>query len=678
MLKVTMFAKFKTCMGDVNLIDVLYDIRGGKYAPVVNRIRVCMDKNDTGTADRLKRGLPAVTISATYQKRRVAAYLTGYNPLTILDFDELQPEEMPRLLALLREAVYTVACWISPRGRGIKVIAYPAVGLELVPENHVAVYNLVKDWYGKLLGVEVDASGKDAGRLCLVSHDPALSISPRFEPWLKGEGSLPTGLPPIEAVVSDKAAKLLAAARKNTTRKMAYAEGNRNNYVYLFASHCNRLGVEKREVEKYAGKVFADLSAEECRLAVDSAYTRTDQHATTEAKTQRASRGDGFVCRIQEFLTPRYELRRNLVRRLVEYRDKKGEGAAFLPVTDYWENSVWCALQKEEVFCHVSDLRAVIHSDFSPGYDPFCSYFEQLPAWDRQTDPIGVLAATLETTRPDFWRKCFEKWLVALVACAIDKHKENHTVMLLSGAQGLGKTTWLRHLVPPGLREYVYSGNLDPASKDSSLMMSDCFLIILDELSGQSRMELNRLKAMITKDSVRERRPYARNAEMYDRRASFAATVNDSQILTDRTGSRRFLCFEATQIDYTSPVDYAAVYAQALALFRDGFRYWFANTDIAEVNDNNEPFQQTCPEVELFYTYFRKSDRFEFPILLSSSEIVAKIAEKTRLPLTNISVNVIGKMLKRDGFVCQKKHGKWLYSVIELNFDQVEARRKGF
>lgn len=69
----------------------------------------------------------------------------------------------------------------------------------------------------------------------------------------------------------------------------------------------------------------------------------------------------------------------------------------------------------------------------------------------------------------------------------------------------------MRRLVPPVLHEYVYSGNLDPSSKDSSLMMSDCILIILDELSGQSRMEVNCLKAMITKDAVRERRPYARN-----------------------------------------------------------------------------------------------------------------------------------------------------------------------
>lgn len=133
-------------------------------------------------------------------------------------------------------------------------------------------------------------------------------------------------------------------------------------------------------------------------------------------------------------------------------------------------------------------------------------------------------------------------------------------------------------------------------------MMSDCFLIILDELSGQSRTELNQLKALITKNSVYERRPYARNAETYVRRASFAATVNDSEVLTDRTGSRRFLCFEATRIDlYPAGPDHTAVYAQALALFREGFCFWFANADIAEINSNNEPFQLVSPEWSCLY-----------------------------------------------------------------------------
>ena len=675
MLKVTQFARFKRNEGDVNLIDVLQDIRSGKYATKVNQIRVYMDKGNPDAAETLKKELPAVTLSATYAGQRLAKCITAYNPLVILDFDELKKEDLARLLETARQAVYTVACWISPRGHGIKIIAYPAVRMERSLKNHKAVYTLVKDWYENLLGIGADASRSDIGRLCLLSYDPTLYISPCFEAWLKGESGEPEGIGLIEPPVDPKASRLLASARKKTTRKYAYDKGNRNNYVHLFASHCNRLGINRADVVNYAAKAFADLPADERAAVIDSAYAHDEQHATAFLQTGR--RGASYVVQIQEHLSAHYDLRRNVVRRLVECRPK-GTDESFTPVNDYWENSVWCALQKEGVLCSVSELRSVIHSDFSPEYDPFCSYFDQLPAWDRQTDPIGALAATVCTTRPAYWEKCLRKWLVALVACACDERLENHTVLMVSGAQGLGKTTWLRNLVPPRLRQYVYSGNLDPTAKDSSLMMSDCFLIILDELSGQSRTELNQLKALITKNSVYERRPYARNAETYVRRASFAATVNDSEVLTDRTGSRRFLCFEATRIDYTLPVDHTAVYAQALALFREGFCFWFANADIAEINSNNEPFQLVSPELELLYTYYRKPVRFEMPLLLSCSELVTRIAERTRFPVTASGINIMGKMLKREGFEWVKKHGKQLYRVIELTSEQVEARRKGF
>ena len=91
MIKVTVFARFKTCMGDVNLIDVLSDIRNGKYATSINRIRACMDKGDLEAADMQKKALPAITISATYRGQRLVEYMTAYNPLIILDFDDLTP-----------------------------------------------------------------------------------------------------------------------------------------------------------------------------------------------------------------------------------------------------------------------------------------------------------------------------------------------------------------------------------------------------------------------------------------------------------------------------------------------------------------------------------------------------------------------------------------------------------
>ena len=693
MVQISVFIMFKNYRGDRALVAVLTEIKAGRYAPDVRKLRQCLADGDKTAAERIKKGLPAFTVSALYNGKRLKECLTGYNPLLILDLDGLSAAEIERLRALIEAALYTVACFLSPGGAGLKVIVYAAVRIEPVPENHRVIYDTMKAWYETLLDVGIDASGSDAGRLCFVSDDSGLFISPRFSDWLNDTGQLPDDMPlldpvnprrgPVvlsaaqaipteEAPAGERLPRLFANARSRTSRKGKYEEGNRNNYVYQFGCHCNRLGISQEETAAYCNRSFPDLPGEEIGQALDSAYSHQEEKGQEE-KTARQDRKVENICR---YLTDHYTLRYNVVRSFVEWRKRKGT-KDFAPVTDYWENSVWCAMHLEGIQCLQKDLHSVILSDFSREYNPFTAYFKGLPAWDGVSDHIARLAATVTTDRPDYWLMCLRKWLVATVACAVSEKQENHSVLLLSGAQGIGKTTWCRHLVPPSLLGYVYSGNIDPSSKDAPLLLSDCFLIILDELSGQSRMELNRLKAMITKDSVYERRSYARNAETYTRRASFLATVNDSQVLTDRTGSRRFLCFEAQGIDYATPVDHAGIYSQALALYRSGFKFWFSGTEITEINLNNEAFQQSSPEEELFYTYFRKPVRFEAPSYLSSSEILAKLALFTRLSITSMNVINLGKILKKDGFEQIRRHGKRLYSVVELTFDQVKAHQMG-
>lgn len=681
MIEVTMFSNFKNCRGNHPLTAIAGEIQNGKYEIPVSLHRTALTAGDKDTAERIKKTLMAFTVSATYRETRRIEHLSRYNPLQILDIDGLDPTDIPRLRTLIEAAPYTVYCFLSPGARGLKIIAYSAVDIELHPNNHRIIYNTLKSWYADLLHVEIDASGSDAGRLCFVSYDPDLYASPRFTGWLCNEEELPDDLPllppltkpPPKTTGTNDSARLLAAARKKIDKQESYNEGNRNNYIFRFACLCNRAGIPAQNLIDYCTVNFADLPAEEHNNAIASAYNNKEEYNSHHPQKQ----GGKKVEMIQQYLSEHFSLRKNVVRGLIEYREKQKKHKEYQPVTDYWENSVWCTLQLQGVLCKISELRSVIHSDFSKEYDPFKSYFYKLSPWDGTTDHIAQLASTVSTTNPGYWLTCLRKWLVATVACAIEEGMENHTVLLLSGGQGLGKTTWCRNLVPPQLRRYTYSGNIDPASKDSTLLLSDCFLIVLDELSGQSRMELNRLKAMITKNYVRERRAYAHNAETYERRASFAATVNDSQVLTDRTGSRRFLCFEATRIDYLSPIDHKGVYAQALALYKDKFKFWFSDSDIAEINRNNEPFQQSSPEEELFYTFFRKPCRFEPPQLLSSSEIIAKIAEKTRLPITPINVNNLGKMLKRAQFEHTIRQGKRIFSVIELSFDEVKSVQRG-
>ena len=186
MVQTSIFVSFKNYLGDSSLVKVLTDIREGRYEPPVLELRKKLSDGDKDGAEQIKKGLPAFTVSATYKGRRTKAHLTGYNPLLILDLDGLQPGRIDGLKLLIEGEPYTVACFRSPSGNGLKAIAWNATGLPLDPANHRKGYDCIKAHYERVLGVEIDASGSDAGRLCFVSYDSALYISPRFEAWLNG------------------------------------------------------------------------------------------------------------------------------------------------------------------------------------------------------------------------------------------------------------------------------------------------------------------------------------------------------------------------------------------------------------------------------------------------------------------------------------------------------------
>ena len=145
--------------------------------------------------------------------------------------------------------------------------------------------------------------------------------------------------------------------------------------------------------------------------------------------------------------------------------------------------------------------------------------------------------------------------MIAVVACALNPEISNHTVLVLQGKQGLGKSTWFRNLLPEALKSYAYPGELDPSNKDTMVYLSECLIINLDELASLNKGKESALKEVITKSEIKVRKVYRRNPESLIRRASFTGSVNDPQILTDTTGSRRFLIHEVEHIDYTACID---------------------------------------------------------------------------------------------------------------------------
>ncbi len=686
-MKISYYTHLHRNEGDMHLITMLLKIQDGTFAAEVNALRRAKQSGDTTLADKLKKALPAFTLSATYAGRRKNENITCYNGLILLDFDKLPADGIRHLAEQAAALPYTLFCFRSPGGEGLKIGVRPVVSHPVTAANHPKTFRAVTEYYEKHLGVKADPSGKDTGRLCFVSYDEHAYISGLLRGENdKGAESRPD-LPPMDdaaispaspALSSRGVSAALTKARKCTTRKIKYEEGNRNNYVYLFANHCNRLGLHPDDVYAYAQKHFADMPPEEVRAAVSSAYTHASEHHTAPPRRQEKNdRCIREIAGIEEYLLQHYRLRYNIVIHRVEYQKVRSR-QPYLPIDDAKENSIWCDLRRLGIDCRQTTLRALLISDFSKPYDPFVAYFSSLPPWDGKVDYIARLADTVQTTRQDLWHICLKKWIVAMVACATLPDVENHTVLMLNSEQGIGKTTWCSRLLPPELAAYRYSGLPNTDSKDNLINLSECILVNFDELGSLSMKEINKLKEIITKSVIRERRAYGRNTENYIRRASFTASVNNHQVLSDLTGSRRFLCFEAKTIDHLTPVDYRNVYSQAVALLKSGFRYWLDSADIEEINDNNDAFRVRTPEEEFFYTYFRKPTPKDTAMQwLTTSQILELVCLKTHLPFTHGGTVKLGMILKKDGFICRKKHKTSTFCVVRITDEEVSNAKEG-
>ena len=206
------------------------------------------------------------------------------------------------------------------------------------------------------------------------------------------------------------------------------------------------------------------------------------------------------------------------------------------------------------------------------------------------------------------WRVCFKKWFVAMVASWMKDEVVNHQVLVLIGKQGIFKTTWLEHLIPPHLRAYACKlANSNDLNKDERLRIAEFGLISLDEIDSMNNRELNQLKSVITATDVNERAAYAYTKERRVRLASFCASGNRRDFLTDITGNRRWLPFEVESIlnPFHTILPYEQLYAQAWALAQDPlFSYWFDLDEIEVLEEHNQHFRDESNEEQLLPILF--------------------------------------------------------------------------
>ena len=397
---------------------------------------------------------------------------------------------------------------------------------------------------------------------------------------------------------------------------------------------------------------------------------------------------------IKHFLGGMLYLRHNVITRRTECRIPEADlldqtvmstcpdgysscsGAGWEPISDRVVNSLWARLSKEKPV-RLQDIYHVIESDFVPDYHPFRYYLDHLPPWDGESNYILEMSVTVQVKggveeQMRFY-EYLRKWLVAMVAAWVDDTVVNNVILVLIGEQGSYKTTWFNHLLPPELSSYFYTKtNANRMGRDDLLTLAQYGLVCCEELDTMRPSELNQLKAAVTMPSIDERAAYAHFHEHRKHIASFCATGNNTQFLSDPTGNRRWLPFEVERIESPrdKPFDYKGIYSQAYALYQQGFQFWFSREEILRLTEHNRQFETPRLEYELANLYFCQPSGARPGVFMSVARAMQVVSANISQKLSPVH---LGRALGELGFQRVKFNGQRGYIVVQRTAAEIQS-----
>ena len=371
------------------------------------------------------------------------------------------------------------------------------------------------------------------------------------------------------------------------------------------------------------------------------------QKFTVNGEAMTASQENVLV--VEQFLTENYLFRRNVLNGKVEFA-KKAEGEA--------ESNP------------KADIQMYVNSEEVPQYNPIGDYLDQLPAWDGENHVAQLFSRLpgITTEQAGF----LAIWLRSTVAhwMQMDDLHGNECVPVLIGAQGCGKTTFLR-LLPQHLRQY-YLDHLNLSNKfDKEMALTNNLLVNLDELDAIRPSQHAALKQTLSKSKVNGRPIYGASQEDRPRFASFVATTNNPHPLTDATGSRRYICLTIPKgkfIDNVGDINHEQLYAQVLHELRnDKSPYWFNNEEVERIQQLNQNYQEKKDLAEMISACFRKARADENVKPLNSTRVLEILqSDYTTLKITQGAKVNLGKAMKELGVEACGRGNVAHYRVVPL------------
>ena len=384
----------------------------------------------------------------------------------------------------------------------------------------------------------------------------------------------------------------------------------------------------------------------------------------TPVKTEEKERKPSLLKDLETFLFSKYNFRFNVLTEQTEYAPMVD--AIYQMVDQRTLNTFCIDARSQGINCWDKDVSRLLLSQKIKDFHPFTDYITNLPEWDG-TDRVTELAKRVSDKT--LWVNGFHRWMLAMTAqwMNFDVQCANAVApLLISTEQGRCKSTFCSILLPEELQRF-YIDKFDITSVSGCEQKLSLFgLINMDEFDRYSIRTMATLKNLMQLKRPTFRKSHRSYYSQLPRIASFIGTSNQKELLTDTTGSRRFLCVEVKEKIDCTPPDYTQLYAQLKAELLAGERYWFTSEEEKETQANNRPFYKALPEQEVFFKCFRLPEEGEKGIQLSATEIFCRIQKRFPAALRGGNVRAMGRILTAMGIPRMHTREGSMYQVVPL------------
>ena len=367
---------------------------------------------------------------------------------------------------------------------------------------------------------------------------------------------------------------------------------------------------------------------------------------------------------LQNFLNANFDFRYNILSGMPECRRKNT--TTYRMIDKRMMNTLSMEAMMNGVDCKDADVKRFLFSERIPTHHPFKDYVSALPEWDG-TDRVTMLASRVSGN--GMWLNGFHIWMLGMVAQWLGypaRCANAVAPILVSTEQGMCKSTFCSMLLPEELRTYYTDKFTINATSGCEQKLSTFGLINMDEFNMYTERMMTILKNLMQMKKVNYRKCFKAYYSDLPRIASFIGTSNEKSLLTDETGSRRFLCMEVEKPIDCSPIDYPQLYAQLKWELEAGKRYWLSKEEELEIQEHNQDFYKQSTEEEVFFKVFRLPKEGEPFVRMTASSIFDLLQKRYPALMRSANVRQFGKVLCHIGAKKSRSNMGSVYEVVLL------------